>query len=520
MFLSDIDIKKALENGDITISDFDESRLQPASYDVLLGNKFIIVDQHSTGYTDPYKKIYPRTREIHIDDYEPFILHPGVVVLGILHDYVGAKNDHLIQISGKSSLARAGLIIHNTAGIINPGHYLNITLELYNTSSVPIILRPKMAIAQLLFSRMTSPSSHSWEPPKDKYIDTGYDSNGAPETSEQPPAAIIDRSHPEYQYLDLLRDIIENGDEKKDFATGKGYTGVFGRQIRFDLSKGFPLLTTKKVFFKGILHELLWFLKGDANIKYLVDNNVHIWDDWAYKEYKKTMERNEVPQITQKEFAQKIKEELPDSDFVKKWGELGPVYGRQWRRWPASDGREIDQLAWAIEKTKNYPDRKHCIISAWNPEYVYEMAAPDTSMAIPPCHTLFHINVRDNKLSLQLYQRSADTFLGVPFNIASYALLTMILAQVCGYEVGEFVHTFGDIHIYSDHYEQVKEQLTREPRSLPTVKINPNKTNIDDFTFEDFELLDYDPHPPIKADITVVGGFREEDRKDYTHKKL
>ena len=321
--------------------------------------------------------------------------------------------------------------------------------------------------------------------------------------------------HPEYQYLDLLKNIMENGFEKKEFNTGISLKSTFGRMMRFDLSEGFPLLTTKKVFLRGIVHELIWFLHGDTNIKYLVDNDVHIWDDWPYKEYKKKMEGGEEPELTQEEFISKIKE---DSEYAKKWGELGPVYGRQWRKWPASDGREIDQLAWAIEKTKNYPDRKHVIVSAWNPEYVYEMSRPGTAMAIPPCHTMFNINVTDGKLSLLLYQRSADMFLGVPFNIASYSLLTMILAQVCGYKVGEFVHTLGDAHIYGNHYNQVLEQISREPRPFPTMKLNSDKMNVDDFVYDDFILEGYDPHPTIKADITVVGGFNEKDRKDFVKK--
>jgi len=322
-------------------------------------------------------------------------------------------------------------------------------------------------------------------------------------------------THPEYQYLNLLQDIIDNGFEKHEFNSGIAIKSVFGRSMRFDLSKGFPLLTTKKVFIKGIIHELLWFLKGDVNIKYLVDNGVHIWDDWPYKAYKKRMETKEVPEMTQEEFINRIKD---DVDFAKEFGELGPVYGRQWRRWKASDGREIDQLAWAIQKSKNYPDRKHVVISAWNPEYVYEMALPGNTMAIPPCHTMFNINVTNGKLSLLLYQRSADTFLGVPFNIASYSLLTMILAQVCGYEVGEFVHMLGDTHLYGNHYDQAKEQLMREPRPFPKIKINPSKKNIDDFVFEDFEIEGYDPHPPIKGEITVAGGFNEKDRKDFVKK--
>src|SRR4051812_12559593 len=314
--------------------------------------------------------------------------------------------------------------------------------------------------------------------------------------------------HPEHQYLDLLKEIMDNGFEKKEFNSGIAIKSVFGRMMRFDLSKGFPLLTTKKVFIRGIIHELLWFLRGETNIKYLVDNDVHIWDDWPYKEYKKKMEAGEAPKLTMDEFISKIK---TDAKYAAKWGELGPVYGRQWRRWPASDGREIDQLAWAIEKTKKYPDRKHVVISAWNPEYVYEMARPGTSMAIPPCHTLFNINVTNGRLSLALYQRSADTFLGVPFNIASYSLLAMVLAQVCGYKPGEFVHMFGDSHIYSNHYDQVLEQIARKPRPFPTMKINPRVKSIDDLKFEDFIIEDYNPHASIKAEITVVGGFNEKD---------
>ncbi|MDD2657114.1 MAG: thymidylate synthase [Candidatus Pacebacteria bacterium] len=322
--------------------------------------------------------------------------------------------------------------------------------------------------------------------------------------------------HPEYQYLELLQDILKNGVEKKEFNTGIAIKSVFGRMMRYDLSKGFPLLTTKKVFIKGIIHELLWFLRGETNIRSLVQQGVHIWDDWPYKEYKKKMEAGKVPKMTQEEFIAKI---VANKKFAKEWGELGPVYGRQWRKWPAAEGREIDQLAWAIWKTKNYPDRKHVVVSAWNPEYVYEMSKPGTSMAIPPCHTMFNLNVSDGKLSLALYQRSADTFLGVPFNIASYALLTMILAQVTGYKPGEFVHFLGDTHLYGNHYKQAKEQIKRKPRPFPRMKINPKKKEIDSFVYEDFMLEKYNPHPPIKGDITVVGGFNEKDRKAIKKKK-
>lgn len=326
-------------------------------------------------------------------------------------------------------------------------------------------------------------------------------------------------THPEYQYLNLLKDIMKNGTIKKDFASGIEIKSVFGRQSRYDLSKGFPLLTTKKVFHKGIFHELVWFLRGDTNIKYLVDNNVHIWDDWAYKSYKNSMNKGEVKEMSQDEFISKIKELSAVDEFVKKWGELGPVYGRQWRKWPASDGREIDQLRWALWKTKEYPDRKHACVSAWNPELIYEMANDDVKiMAIPPCHSFFQLNVNDGKLSLHLYQRSCDSFLGVPFNIASYAALTMVCAKAIGVLPGEFIHTYGDIHIYGNHFEQVKEQIARDPRPFPSLKINPRINSIDmldDIKFEDFELFDYDPHPPLKAEITVVGGFVEKDKDKW-----
>ena len=241
------------------------------------------------------------------------------------------------------------------------------------------------------------------------------------------------------------------------------------------------------------------------NIRYLVQNNVHIWDDWGYKNYQEAMAKKKVPDLTLEKFAQKIKD---DDMFAKKWGEIGPVYGYQWRRWPTKDGREIDQLAWVIEKIALKPQKKHYIVSAWNPEYIYEMSGSHKkSVVIAPCHTFYHINITGDKLSLQLYQRSADSFLGVPFNIASYALLTLMIAQVTGYKPGDFVHTFGDVHIYENHFDQAKEQLKRTPRPFPKMKINPKIKNIDDFKFEDFELAGYNPHPPIKAEITVVGGF-------------
>ena len=262
------------------------------------------------------------------------------------------------------------------------------------------------------------------------------------------------------QYLDLMRHVLEHGTDKSD-RTGTGTRSVFGYQMRFNLQQGFPLLTTKKLHLRSIIHELLWFLRGDTNIKYLHDNNVTIWDEWADEN-----------------------------------GELGPVYGYQWRSWPTPDGGSIDQIANLIEQIKRNPDSRRLIVSAWNPALVDEMA-------LPPCHALFQFYVADGKLSCQLYQRSADIFLGVPFNIASYALLTMMLAQVCNLEPGEFVHTLGDAHLYSNHFEQAKLQLTREPRPLPTMTLNPAVDNLFDFKYEDFELSGYDPHPHIKAAVAV-----------------
>ena len=299
----------------------------------------------------------------------------------------------------------------------------------------------------------------------------------------------------EQQYLNLLADIMENGVYKDD-RTGTGTYSVFGRQMRFDLSEGFPLLTTKKVYLRSIIHELLWFLKGESNIKYLVDQDVHIWDDWPYRFYKQNQENQKKDILNQKEFIQKIKE---DSDFAKKWGNLGPVYGVQWRHWESVDGGEVDQIQNLIDQIKKNPDSRRLIVSAWNASDIEEMA----KAGLPPCHTLFQFYVVNGKLSCQLYQRSADMFLGVPFNIASYSLLTMMVAQVTNLQLGDFVHTFGDAHIYKNHIDQVKEQLSRETKSLPTIKINPNVKDIFNFTFEDFTLEGYNPHPAIKAPVAV-----------------
>ncbi|WP_038329715.1 thymidylate synthase [Kingella kingae] len=261
-------------------------------------------------------------------------------------------------------------------------------------------------------------------------------------------------------YLDLMQHVLAHGNDKSD-RTGTGTRSVFGYQMRFNLADGFPVLTTKKLHLKSIIHELLWFLQGDTNIRYLQENGVKIWDEWADEN-----------------------------------GNLGRVYGAQWRSWRGANGETIDQIANLVEQIKRNPDSRRLIVSAWNPAEVDDMA-------LPPCHALFQFYVADGKLSCQLYQRSADIFLGVPFNIASYALLTMMLAQVCGLQAGEFVHTLGDAHLYRNHLEQAQLQLSREPRPLPKMQINPNVQDIFAFTFDDFELVDYDPHPHIKADVSV-----------------
>ncbi|WP_269412400.1 thymidylate synthase [Lentibacillus daqui] len=314
----------------------------------------------------------------------------------------------------------------------------------------------------------------------------------------------------EQAYLDLCRTVLNTGTKKAD-RTNTGTFSIFGHQMRFDLREGFPLLTTKKVPFRLIASELLWFINGDTNIRYLLENNNNIWNEWAFKKWvesddydgpdmtdfgnrsQKDPEFNEQYQEQMSQFKSNM---LTDDMFAEKYGDLGSVYGKQWRAWKMSNQKTIDQLKNVIESIKNNPDSRRHIVTAWNPEDV-------PTMALPPCHTLFQFYVADGELSCQLYQRSADIFLGLPFNIASYALLTHLIALECNLEVGEFIHTLGDAHIYTNHVEQVKIQLNRELRSLPELKLNPDKKSIFDFQPADFELVNYHPHPTIKAPIAV-----------------
>lgn len=311
-------------------------------------------------------------------------------------------------------------------------------------------------------------------------------------------------------YQELLQDILTNGTKKED-RTGTGTISVFGRQMRFDLAAGFPLVTTKRVPFRLIASEMLWFIKGDTNIRYLLQHNNHIWNEWAFKKWVESADysgpdmrnfglRSQQDETFKLQYDEQmdefVKKVLEDDEFAKQYGELGDVYGKQWRDWTTTQGGTIDQLKEVIHMIKTNPDSRRLIVSAWNPEDV-------PSMALPPCHTLFQFYVAEGKLSCQLYQRSADTFLGVPFNIAGYALLTHLIAHECGLGVGEFVHTIGDAHIYTNHMDQIQTLLSREPRELPTLKLNKVVASIFDFDVSDIEMLDYNPHPTIKAPVAV-----------------
>lgn len=317
----------------------------------------------------------------------------------------------------------------------------------------------------------------------------------------------MSQKHPEYQYLDLMQSLLDSGDKQTDKGTGVVTYSSFGDQMRFDLSEGLPLLTTKRVYWKGVLHELFWFLSGQSNIKYLVDNGVHIWDDYPYKIYAEEVEKGNQQELTKEEFIAKIGS---DDTFASEHGELPHIYGELWRRWPASDGREVDQLAWVVDEVTKDPDCHNAIVSSWNPEYLYSMAAPGKACRFPICHNMYQVNIKKGRLCLQLYQRSADIFLGVPFNIASYALLAVVLAKITGYEPGEFIHTFGDVHIYENHIDQAKEQLARTPKKFPTVTIDKNVTSLDNFKTESVTLEGYEPHDAIKAELTVAGGFNKD----------
>ena len=294
------------------------------------------------------------------------------------------------------------------------------------------------------------------------------------------------------QYLDLLDKICREGVVRDD-RTGTGTKGIFGYQMRFNLGDGFPLLTTKRVFLKGVIHELLWFLKGDTNIKYLVDNGVHIWDSDAFRYYNELCVKHGVLPVDKDTFLTALGVESPIEGY--RFGDLNHVYGYQWRSWPKANGETIDQIREVIETIKRNPSSRRMIVSAWNVADVGEMA-------LPPCHTMFQFFVAEGKLSCQLYQRSGDVFLGVPFNIASYALLTMMIAKECGLEAGEFIHTLGDAHLYLNHLDQAAEQLAREPRTLPRMVLSSDKASIFDYTFDDFMLEGYEPHPAIKAPLS------------------
>ena len=348
---------------------------------------------------------------------------------------------------------------------------------------------------------------------------------------------VMMKKHPEFQYLDLLREILDTGIENVDRGTGVKSYSVFGRQMHFDLSAGFPLLTTKKVYWKGVLHELYWFMAGVTNIKYLVDQNVHIWDDYPYKIYINKMKQirklpgsphrariaseawragspdlSNKPVLTKKEFIERI---AADEKFAKEWGELPRIYGEMWRKWPTRRaGKTIDQLAWVIDELTADPYAHNAIVNSWNPEYLYTMAEREDTSYFPICHNMYQVSIKDGKLMLQLYQRSADLFLGVPFNIASYALLAVILAKILKVEPGEFIHTFGDVHIYENHLEQAREQLTRKPMPFPKVTIDSSVVSLETYSPDKVNLTDYEAHPPIKGDLTISGGYFDEEQKE------
>jgi len=320
----------------------------------------------------------------------------------------------------------------------------------------------------------------------------------------------MEKKHPEYQYLDIMKELLAEGEEQTDLGVGAKTYSKFGRQIRFDSKDGYPLLTTKRVYWKGVLHELYWFLSGQSNIRYLVQNDVHIWDDYPYYIYSEKVKEGSEEELSKEDFIAKIKD---DEAFAKMHGELPHIYGELWRRWPASDGRKVDQLAWIVQELKDDPSCHNAVLSAWNPEFLYAMAKEGEACRFPICHNMFQFNIKDGRLCLQLYQRSADIFLGVPFNIGSYALLMHVVAKITGYEPGEFVHTFGDVHIYEKHFDAAREQLEREPKEFPRISISDEVTSLDNFRPEHVTLEGYDPHKTIKAELEVIGGGYKRDFK-------
>ena len=329
---------------------------------------------------------------------------------------------------------------------------------------------------------------------------------------------MVSTKHPEYQYLDLLQETLQSGEEQVDRGTGVKTYSLFGRQIRFDLTRDFPLLTTKRIYWNGVLRELYWFMSGQSNIKYLVDHNVHIWDGYPYKIYLSKVkspakgearQRRKNSKLSKEEFIAKIR---TDKKFALQWGELPHIYGESWRRWPGEKGRKVDQLGWVIKELREDPNAHNALVNSWNPEYLYAMAPKGKGARFPICHNMYQVNIKKGRVCLQLYQRSADIFLGVPFNIASYALLTIIIAKILGREPGEFIHTFGDVHIYENHFAAAKEELKRKPRPFPQVKINGSLKSLSQFKPEMVELIGYDPYATIKAQLTVAGGLVEEKR--------
>ncbi len=319
-------------------------------------------------------------------------------------------------------------------------------------------------------------------------------------------------THPERQYLDLAQRILDEGVKNVDRANGDVSYSLFGAQCRYDLSQWFPLLTTKKVYWRWVVTELLWFLTGKKNIDFLVHNKVHIWDDYPYYIYNNKVKAGEFPEMSKEDFIDKI---ANDPEFAKAHGDLNNIYGEAWRSWPTKDpNRTVDQIGFVLRELTEDPDARNAIVTAWNPEYMYTMAKPEEANRFPICHAMFQFSIKEWKLNCQLYQRSADLFLGVPFNIASYALLTHILAEILGVGVGDFVHTFGDVHIYETHVEQMKEQISREPKPFPKVTIDSSLKNVDDIESSHIKLEDYDPHPPIRAKMAVVGGMVGRDDEE------